>query len=75
MNNFTQIVNIFFNILKTLKTFYENHIDNNFRAMRPYAWTKLVGAAARNRVFWPVVDSYIEIGARRSGIIDFGVIF
>lgn len=56
-------------------TFYENHIDNNFRAMRPYAWTKLVGAAARNRVFWPVVDSYIEIGARRSGIIDFCVIF
>lgn len=37
------------------------------KAMRPYAWTKLVGAAARNRVFWPVVDSYIEIGARRSG--------
>lgn len=61
--------------MKTLKTFYENHIDNNFRAMRPYAWTKLVGAAARNRVLWPVVDSYIEIGARRSGIIDFCVIF
>lgn len=77
MNNFTQIhvVNIFFNILKTLKTFYENHIDKIFRAMRPYAWTKLVGAAARNRVLWPVVDSYIEIGARRSGIIDFCVIF
>lgn len=37
------------------------------KAMRPYIWTKLVGAAARNRVFWPVVDSYIEIGARRSG--------
>lgn len=37
------------------------------KAMRPYVWTKLVGAAARNRILWPVVDSYIEVGARRSG--------
>lgn len=37
-------------------------------------WTKLVGAAARNRVLWPVVDSYIEVGARRSGIIVLCVI-
>lgn len=43
--------------------------------MRPYVWTKLVGAAARNRVLWPVVDSYIEVGARRSGIIVLCVIF
>lgn len=42
--------------------------------MRPYVWTKLVGAAARNRVLWPVVDSYIEVGARRSGIIVLCVI-
>lgn len=50
------------------------HIYTIFRAMRPYVWTKLVGAAARNRVLWPVVDSYIEVGARRSGIIVLCVI-
>ncbi|XP_022321960.2 uncharacterized protein LOC111123718 [Crassostrea virginica] len=37
------------------------------KAMRPYLWTKLVGATARNTSLWPIVDSYIEIGARRSG--------
>ncbi|XP_048777604.2 uncharacterized protein LOC125681504 isoform X2 [Ostrea edulis] len=37
------------------------------RAMRPYAWTKLVGATARKEKLWPIADSYINIGARRSG--------
>ncbi|XP_062619124.1 uncharacterized protein LOC134280698 isoform X2 [Saccostrea cucullata] len=37
------------------------------RAMRPYIWTKLVGATARKEMLWPVADSYINTGARRSG--------
>ncbi|XP_048777603.2 uncharacterized protein LOC125681504 isoform X1 [Ostrea edulis] len=37
------------------------------KAMRPYAWTKLVGATARKEKLWPIADSYINIGARRSG--------
>ncbi|XP_062619123.1 uncharacterized protein LOC134280698 isoform X1 [Saccostrea cucullata] len=37
------------------------------KAMRPYIWTKLVGATARKEMLWPVADSYINTGARRSG--------
>ncbi|XP_061183740.1 uncharacterized protein LOC133191966 [Saccostrea echinata] len=37
------------------------------KAMRPYLWTKLVGATARKQMLWPIADSYINIGARRSG--------